>query len=390
MRALVYNGPRDVSVQQVPDAKVEHPTDAVIRVTATNICGSDLHMYEGRTDLETGMVIGHENLGEVVEVGAGVTKLSVGDRVVLPFNIGCGFCENCEQGRTGFCLTVNPGVAGGAYGFAGMGGYSGGQAEYLRVPFADFNALQLPEDSVEKENDYVMLADIFPTGWHGTRLAKVAPGDSVTVYGGGPVGLMAGYSAVLQGASEVYVIDHLAERLALAEEFGAIGINSSTGDPIEQIKDATKGRGTDRGVEAIGYQAHDSQGVEQPNMTMNGLVEVVKATGTIGVVGLFLPEDPGERPGQREELQPRAGPAHPPGQGHPGPPGQPQPGSGRGARGLPALRRPRPGLDEGRPQPHEGLRPPTGRRVEQGPDAWLPSASVSRWSSSATPGGYGC
>ncbi|KQS59554.1 aldehyde dehydrogenase [Geodermatophilus sp. Leaf369] len=293
MRALVYNGPHDVSVQEVPDAKVEHPTDAVIRITATNICGSDLHMYEGRTDLETGMVIGHENLGEVIEVGAGVTKLSVGDRVVLPFNIGCGFCENCEQGRTGFCLTVNPGVAGGAYGFAGMGGYSGGQAEYLRVPFADFNALQLPEDSVEKENDYVMLADIFPTGWHGTRLAKVAPGDSVTVYGGGPVGLMAGYSAVLQGASEVYVIDHLAERLALAEEFGAIGINSSKGDPIEQIKDATKGRGTDRGVEAIGYQAHDSQGVEQPNMTMNGLVEVVKATGTIGVVGLFLPEDPG-------------------------------------------------------------------------------------------------
>jgi len=293
MRALVYNGPHDVSVQEVPDAKVEQPTDAVIRITATNICGSDLHMYEGRTDLETGMVIGHENLGEVIEVGAGVTKLSVGDRVVLPFNIGCGFCENCEQGRTGFCLTVNPGVAGGAYGFAGMGGYSGGQAEYLRVPFADFNALQLPEDSVEKENDYVMLADIFPTGWHGTRLAKVAPGDSVTVYGGGPVGLMAGYSAVLQGASEVYVIDHLAERLALAEEFGAIGINSSEGDPIEQIKDATQGRGTDRGVEAIGYQAHDSQGVEQPNMTMNGLVEVVKATGTIGVVGLFLPEDPG-------------------------------------------------------------------------------------------------
>ncbi|SDP59370.1 Threonine dehydrogenase [Klenkia soli] len=293
MRALVYKGPRDVAVEQVPDAAVEQPTDAVIRVTATNICGSDLHMYEGRTDLETGMVIGHENLGEVVEVGSGVTKLSIGDRVVLPFNIGCGFCENCEQGRTGFCLTVNPGVAGGAYGFAGMGGYSGGQAEYLRVPFADFNALQLPEDSVEKENDYVMLADIFPTGWHGTRLAKVAPGDSVTVYGGGPVGLMAGYSAVLQGASEVYVIDHLSERLALAEKFGAIGIDSSKGDPIEQIKDATKGRGTDRGVEAIGYQAHDSQGNERPNMTMNGLVEIVKATGTIGVVGLFLPEDPG-------------------------------------------------------------------------------------------------
>ena len=293
MRAVVYKGPNEVAVEEVPDARVEAPTDAVVRITATNICGSDLHMYEGRTDLETGTVIGHENLGEVVELGSGVARVEVGDRVVLPFNIGCGFCENCEQGRTGFCLTVNPGVAGGAYGFAGMGGYSGGQAELLRVPFADFNALVLPEDSVEKENDYVMLADIFPTGWHGTRLAKVAPGDSVTVYGGGPVGLMAAYSAVLQGASEVYVIDHLAERLALAEKFGAIGVDSSKGDPIEHIVDATGGRGTDRGVEAIGYQAHDSNGDEQPNMTMNGLVEVVKATGTIGVVGLFLPEDPG-------------------------------------------------------------------------------------------------
>ena len=295
MRAVVYEGPRKVSVKDVPDARIERPTDVLVRITSTNICGSDLHMYEGRTDFETGRWFGHENLGQVVEVGSAVDKVQVGDWVVLPFNVACGHCKNCERGLTNYCLTAQPELAwaGAAFGFADMGPWAGGQAELLRVPYGDHNCLRLGEDAVEKENDYVMLADIFPTGWHGTRLAKVAPGDSVTVYGGGPVGLMAGYSAVLQGASEVYVIDHLAERLALAEEFGAIGINSSTGDPIEQIKDATQGRGTDRGVEAIGYQAHDSQGVEQPNMTMNGLVEVVKATGTIGVVGLFLPEDPG-------------------------------------------------------------------------------------------------
>jgi glutathione-independent formaldehyde dehydrogenase len=293
MRAVVYNGPKDVSVNEVPDAAIEAPTDVIVRITATNICGSDLHMYEGRTSLEPGTVIGHENLGEVVEVGSGVVSVKVGDRVCLPFNVACGFCKNCERGLTGFCLTVNPPSAGGAYGYAEMGPYRGGQAEYLRVPFADFNALQLPEDSVEKENDYVMLADIFPTGWHGTRLAKVQPGESVAVYGAGPVGTMAAYSAVLQGAAEVFVIDHIAERLAVAEKFGAAGIDSSKADPVEQIKDATGGEGVDRGVEAVGYQAHDAQGNEAPNLTMNSLVEIVRPTGSIGVVGVFVPEDPG-------------------------------------------------------------------------------------------------
>ncbi len=133
MHALVYNGPLDVSVADVPDATIEAPTDVVIRITATNICGSDLHMYEGRTDVEQGKVLGHENLGEVIEVGDGVVSLTVGDRVVLPFNIGCGFCRNCQAGSTGFWLTVNPGNAGGAYGYAGMGPYNGGQAELLRA-----------------------------------------------------------------------------------------------------------------------------------------------------------------------------------------------------------------------------------------------------------------
>ncbi len=292
MRAVVYNGPRDVSVTEVPDATIEEPTDVVVKITATNICGSDLHMYEGRTDLEPGKVIGHENLGEVVDVGSAVTSISVGDRVCLPFNIACGFCKNCARGLTGFCLTVNPGNAGGAYGYADMGPYDGGQAEFLRVPFADFNALSLPEDSVEKENDYVMLADIFPTGWHGTRLAGLQPGETVAVYGAGPVGTMAAYSAVIQGASQVFVVDHLAERLQAAEQFGVTGIDSTKGDPAEQIKEATHGEGVDRGVEAVGYQAHDAEGQERSNMTMNALVDVVRPTGGIGVVGVFVPEDP--------------------------------------------------------------------------------------------------
>ena len=292
MRALVYHGPRDVAVEEVPDATIEMPNDAVVKITATNICGSDLHMYEGRTDLQPGKVIGHENLGEIVETGAGVSSLHVGDRVCLPFNIGCGFCKNCSAGLTGFCLTVNPGNAGGAYGYAGMGPYDGGQAELLRVPFADFNALPLPEDSVEKENDYVMLADIFPTGWHGTRLAGLRPGETAAVYGAGPVGAMAAYSAIIQGASQVFVVDHLAERLAVVEQFGAIGIDSAKGDPVQQIKEVTNGEGVDRGVEAVGYQAHDSEGHERSNMTMNALVDLVRPTGGIGVVGVFVPEDP--------------------------------------------------------------------------------------------------
>ena len=207
MKALVYDGPRKVSIHEVPDPKIERPTDALVRITTTNICGSDLHMYEGRTSVDQGKVLGHENLGEIIEVGDAVVRVKVGDRVCLPFNIACGFCRNCEKGQTGFCLTTNPGTAGAAYGYAEMGPYQGGQAEYLRVPFADFNCLRLPEDAVEKEDDYVMLSDIFPTGWHATRLAQLQPGDSVVIYGAGPVGLMAAYSAVIQGARQVMVVD---------------------------------------------------------------------------------------------------------------------------------------------------------------------------------------
>ncbi|GAA5061692.1 glutathione-independent formaldehyde dehydrogenase [Nocardia callitridis] len=297
MRAVVYEGPKEVRVEEVPDARIEQPTDVLVRITATNICGSDLHMYEGRTAMETGRVLGHENLGEVVEVGSGVVSVRVGDRVCLPFNISCGFCRNCENGLTAYCLTNNPDpdMAGAAYGFAGMGPFNGGQAEYLRVPFGDSNCLKLPEDAQEKENDYVMLSDVFPTGWHCTELAGVSAGDAVVIYGAGPVGLMAAYSAMLKGAGKVMIVDRQPDRLRLAEQIGVEPIDDSAAPAVDQILDRTHGKGADRGCECIGYQAHDPQGNENPAMVLNDLVRSVKFTGGIGVVGLYLPQDPGAR-----------------------------------------------------------------------------------------------
>jgi threonine dehydrogenase-like Zn-dependent dehydrogenase len=293
MKALVYNGPRDITLKNVLDAKIERPTDVLVKITSTNICGSDLHMYEGRTDVTPGTVLGHENLGEVIEVGTAVDCVKIGDMVCLPFNIGCGFCGNCERGFTGFCLTTNPGTAGAAYGYSGMGPYSGGQAELLRVPYGDFNCLVLPQDAREKEDDYVMLADIFPTGYHATELADVQPGESVVVYGAGPVGLMAAYSSIIKGASKVMIVDRLPDRLALAERIGVMPIDDSKGSPVDQVLEETDGQGADKGCECVGYQAHDPRGDEHPSMTMDFLVQSVRPTGMLGVVGLFVPADPG-------------------------------------------------------------------------------------------------
>jgi glutathione-independent formaldehyde dehydrogenase len=295
MKAVVYEGPRKVSVKDVPDARIERPTDVLVRITTTNICGSDLHMYEGRTDFETGRWFGHENLGQVIEVGDGVDKVKVGEYVVLPFNVACGHCKNCERGLTNYCLTAQPKQewAGAAYGFADMGPWAGGQAELLRVPWGDFNCLRLGEDAEERQTDYVMLADIFPTGYHATEMAKVKPGDQTVVYGAGPVGLMAAYSAVIRGASKVMVVDRHPDRLKLAEEIGAIPIDDSAVDPVEAVNELTMGLGADNGCECVGYQAHDPGGDEHPNLTLNRLVKSVRFTGDIGVVGVFIPQDPG-------------------------------------------------------------------------------------------------
>jgi glutathione-independent formaldehyde dehydrogenase len=293
MKAVVYKEPFDVAVEDVEDPKIQDPTDVVIRVTSTAICGSDLHMYEGRTGAEPGIVFGHENMGVVEEVGPGVAKLSPGDRISLPFNVACGFCKNCENNKTGFCLTVNEGFAGGAYGYVSMGPYMGGQAEYLRVPFADFNALLLPPGD-EHEADFAMLADIFPTGYHGAAMADVQPGETVAVYGAGPVGLMAAYSSIIRGASRVFVVDRVPNRLALAEKIGAIPVNFDEVDAPEHIVDQTDGEGTDKGIDAVGYQATVSGGdEEQPAIVLNNLVYTVRPTGRIGTVGLYVPSDPG-------------------------------------------------------------------------------------------------
>jgi glutathione-independent formaldehyde dehydrogenase len=293
MKAVVYKEPFEVAVEEVEDPKIQDPTDVVIRVTSTAICGSDLHMYEGRTGAEPGIVFGHENMGVVEDVGPGVATLRPGDRISLPFNVACGFCKNCENNKTGFCLTVNEGFAGGAYGYVSMGPYMGGQAEYLRVPFADFNALLLPPGD-EHEADFAMLADIFPTGYHGAAMADVQPGETVAVYGAGPVGLMAAYSSIIRGASRVFVVDRVPNRLALAEKIGAIPVNFDEVDAPEHIVDQTDGEGTDKGIDAVGYQATVSGGdEEQPAIVLNNLVYTVRPTGRIGTVGLYVPSDPG-------------------------------------------------------------------------------------------------
>lgn len=292
MKAVVYQGPYEVAAQEVDDPRIEHPADVLVRITSSAICGSDLHMYEGRTDAEPGIVFGHENMGVIEEAGSAVTALRRGDRVVLPFNVACGFCANCRAGKSAFCLTVNPPGAGGAYGYVGMGPYRGGQAEYLRVPFADYNCVPLPEGDVH-ESDFALLADIFPTGYHATELAGLRPGETVAVYGAGPVGLMAAYSSLLKGASRVFVVDKVANRLQLARQIGAEPVDYTAGAPARQIADALHADGTDRGIDAVGYQATAAEGEEQPALVLNQLVDTVRSTGSIGVVGLYLPSDPG-------------------------------------------------------------------------------------------------
>ena len=299
MRAVVYKEPFSVAVENVPDPKIQHPNDAIVKITSSCICGSDLHMYEGRTAAQPGIVFGHENMGIIQEVGPGVKERKTGDRVVMPFNVACGFCKNCLGGFTGFCTTVNPGFAGGAYGYVAMGPWVGGQAEYLQVPFADFNCLPLPEGT-EHEADFALLADIFCTGYHGAELAGVKPGESVVVFGAGPVGLMAVYSCLLRGAAEVYSVDHVKERLDKASEIGAIPINYDEADPVQQIKERRHGQGVDKGIDAVGYQAtsagSSAVGGEQdevPNIVLNQIIEAVNPTGALGIPGLYVPSDPG-------------------------------------------------------------------------------------------------
>jgi threonine dehydrogenase-like Zn-dependent dehydrogenase len=225
--------------------------------------------------------------------GPGVSLLKKGDRVVMPFNVADGRCRNCEEGRTAFCTGVNPGFAGGAYGYVAMGPYQGGQAQYIRVPYADFNCLPLPAGT-DKEADFILLADIFPTGWHGVMLSGFKPGESIAVFGAGPVGLMAAYSAVLRGASKVYVVDSVKERLAAAEKISCIPIDFSKVDAVEEIIKLNGGM-VDRSVDAVGYQASSATDLkkEVPSIVLENCIKVTRPTGGIGVPGLYVPADPG-------------------------------------------------------------------------------------------------
>lgn len=204
MKAVVYKGLRQVAVETVEDPHLEQPTDAIVRISSCALCGSDLPMYDGRAGAQPGLVFGHEPLGQIVEVGPGVVSVHKGDRVFMPAHISCGFCTNCVRGDSASCLTVHPGSTGASYGYAKMGNYRGAQAEYLRVPFADVNCIPLPgTPGDECEDDFAMLPDAFVTGYHATELAGVGPGDTVTVFGAGTIGLHTAYSALLRGAAEV-------------------------------------------------------------------------------------------------------------------------------------------------------------------------------------------
>lgn len=312
-RAVAYKGPNEVEVIDIPYPEFElkdgpgvNPANvgrqvrhgAILRTVTTNICGSDQHMVRGRTTAPVDLVLGHEITGEVIEVGPDVEFIKVGDIVSVPFNIACGRCRNCKSGKTGICLNVNPDRPGSAYGYVDMGGWVGGQAEYVLVPYADWNLLKFPDrdQALEKILDLTMLSDIFPTGFHGAYTAGVGPGSTVYIAGAGPVGLAAAVSAQLLGAACVIVGDLNEERLAQARSFGCETVDVSKGEPGEQIEQILGVPEVECGVDAVGFEArgHGSDaGHEAPATVLNSLMTVTEAGGAIGIPGLYVTGDPG-------------------------------------------------------------------------------------------------
>ncbi len=306
-------GPGKVEVQEIDYPKLElqdgpgvNPDNVgrkcnhgvILKVVTTNICGSDQHMVRGRTTAPHNLVLGHEILGEVVEVGPDVEFIKAGDLCSTPFNIACGRCRNCKEGKTGVCLNVNPARPGGAYGYVDMGGWVGGQAEYVMVPYADWNLLRFPDkdQAMSKLTDLTMLSDIFPTGYHGAVSAGVKPGSTVYIAGAGPVRLAAAAGAQLLGASVVIVADLIPERLAQAKSFGCEVVDVSKGDPKDQIEQILGIPEVDAAVDAVGFEARghgEDAAREAPATVLNSLMEVTSAGGGIGIPGLYVTGDPG-------------------------------------------------------------------------------------------------
>ncbi|WP_448073379.1 formaldehyde dehydrogenase, glutathione-independent [Georgenia yuyongxinii] len=276
--------------------KVDH--GVILKTVATNICGSDQHMVRGRTTAPKGLVLGHEITGEVVEVGRDVEYIKEGDLVSVPFNISCGRCRNCKQRKTHICLNVNPDRPGSAYGYVDMGGWVGGQAQYVLVPYADWNLLKFPDrdQAMEKIMDLTMLSDIFPTGYHGAYTAGVTTGSTVYIAGAGPVGLAAATAAQLLGAAVVIVGDLVEERLAQARSFGCETVDVSKGDPKDQIEQILGVPEVDCGVDAVGFEARGhgkDAATEHPATVLNSLMDLTAAGGALGIPGLYVTGDPG-------------------------------------------------------------------------------------------------
>ena len=310
MKAVIYKGPKNVEVEEIENPEIENPTDVIVKITSSAICGTDLHAYDGQTPAKPGSTIGHEPMGVVEEVGSAVQLVKPGDRVVVTANVACGVCLNCIQGLTNACITANPQSPGATYGMSSKGSYPGGQAEYLKVSYGDLACLKLPgEPGDEFEDDFVLLADIFPTGYHATELANVRTGKAVAIFGAGPVGLLAAYSSILKGASEVYSVDKSEERLKRAESIGAFPINFKDGDPSEQIRERRQNNenlteslrpgeektlGVDCAIDAVGYQALDRENPQEykRNQVLMDIANVINIGGDVGVIGVYTPYNP--------------------------------------------------------------------------------------------------
>ncbi|QDV04826.1 Glutathione-independent formaldehyde dehydrogenase [Planctomycetes bacterium Poly30] len=303
-RGVVYLGTRNVEVQNLDFPKLEHkgkklPHAVVLKLVATNICGSDQHMVRGRTTAPKGLILGHEITGEVVELGDDVEFLQKGDIVSVPFNVACGRCRACRGQDSHVCLTVNGDRAGGAYGYVDMGGWDGGQAEYVMVPYADYNLLKFPDrdKAMEKILDLTCLSDILPTGFHGAVNAGVQPGSTVYVAGAGPVGLACAASCHLLGAAVVIVGDMNERRLAQARTFGCETIDlSKHSDVAEQVDQILGEPLVDAAIDCVGFEAsgHGEHSKEaQPAVVLNTAMSLTRAAGRIGVPGLYVTEDPG-------------------------------------------------------------------------------------------------
>ena len=301
---VVYLGPGKVEVQSIDfpklalgNRKCEH--GVILKIVSTNICGSDQHMVRGRTTAPAGLVLGHEITGEVLEAGRDVEFVKVGDLVSVPFNIACGRCRNCKEGKTGICLNVNPSRPGAAYGYVDMGGWIGGQAEYVMVPYADFNLLKFPDkaQAMAKIKDLTLLSDIFPTGYHGAVSAGVGPGTVVYVAGAGPVGLACAAACHLLGAAVVIVGDMIPERLSQARSFGCETIDLKASATLaEQIDRIVGVPEVDCAVDCVGFEARGhgkDAAVERPATVLNSLMEVTRAGGALGIPGLYVTGDPG-------------------------------------------------------------------------------------------------